>query len=186
MSKIELSSNGIVSIQKDNWESQISVQRDGVKVDIIGLIRSTKDDVENGLYNIIQNLDNKQNLQDFFISINGEYCILIEKNEDVELYLSYSYPQFFIYKPNDSTFVLTQCESDMIDGGFNRNRLLLRYSSNQALFIPKGVCESSLDYLFPGMSIKIDKETQNYKQAWILPIDKICSRNDHENLYWVL
>ncbi|MGM0520213.1 MAG: hypothetical protein ACQERD_11305 [Campylobacterota bacterium] len=168
--------NRAVSIYKETFEDDINLSRGGKSIKIVGDIRASKEDI-NFLFSHKIDFDEKF-IQYFFEEVSGEYIILIESHQYKQLFLSYSCPQFYIAKKKNTLF-LSQNES-YFKSDFDQDRLLLRMLSNQGLFVPKGVFTKVEDYLLPGMSMVVDNSTLEYKQSWIIPIDRFATKADHE------
>lgn len=183
MVRIELCDTEL-NLNLENWEDRIDFDLSGVSFSVIGLVRASKNKIFKKAQDIIDGDFDENQIQNFFELIHGEYFILIEKSESIFLYLNYSCPQFYISTGDASSkkLVMNQDESFFNKSSFDQDRFLLRLFCHHSLFVPCGIFSNVTDYLLSGMSMKIDKKSTKYEQSWIIPIEKFCTRNDHEEI----
>ena len=71
---------------------------------------------------------------------------------------------------------------DFKENGFNRDAFIISSFVHHSYLNPSGVFEGVTDFLLPGMLMIINRENLNYEQDWILPIEQIGSKQNHEDI----
>lgn len=174
-----------LELNKEGWEEIIvRSNSSSSKIHLVGILRAPKPLLSSKLDHIlsIPRQERSRAMKELFLQIPGDYAVVIEDQETISFYVGYSCPQFYIQALQGNGYLLTQNESAVLQGGFDSDRLFLRYASRQGLFIPKGVANAVSDYLLPGMSLVYSRKTNKYQQSWIISISEFCTRDDHDQL----
>ncbi len=183
MADIKISGNTL-NLAKDHWEEVVEHTNSFCRIILVGIIRAEKSPLAQKLGEILSGsgTERKNAIRELFLQVKGDYALVIEEEKAVSLFLGYSCPQFYMLTDQENGLLLTQNEATATQDGFDQERLFLRYTSKQGLFIPKGIGKTVSDYLLPGMALIFDKENREYEQTWIIEIGDFCTRDDHENL----
>jgi hypothetical protein len=174
-----------LELNKESWEEIIvHSNSSSSKIYLAGIVRAPKPLPSSKLDHILSKPRQERGrlVKELFLQTPGDYTVIIEDQETVSFYVGYSCPQFYIQAWQDNGYLLTQNESAVLQGGFDSDKLFLRYASRQGLFIPKGVANAVTDYLLPGMSLVYSRKTNEYQQSWIIDISEFCTRNNHDQL----
>tara|TARA_A100001234_G_C12641508_1_gene392202 strand:- start:2206 stop:4008 length:1803 start_codon:yes stop_codon:yes gene_type:complete len=174
MSDILISSNK-EKIYLEEFDQELIFYEKTKKIKLIGIIRAKKTQIEKNISNIYNNIHN------FFCEIPGEYFVIIEDGKNLKISLSYSCPRFYISKEKNF-LALSQNEVLFKDSGFNRDSFIISSFVHHSYLNPTGVFEGVTDFLLPGMLMIINRENLNYEQDWILPIEQIGSKQNHEDI----
>ena len=173
-----------VSIVPDDWEKLVAVSLGrGRKISIVGTLRSSEESVRDFFHLAsINTLDRKQ-LQQIIETIAGEILLVVEDENSITICLGYNYPELFLIEKTGASdfFHFTNDETKSTAQGFVDWKLLLRYLSNQGLYIPGGIGSGSDDFVLPGMMAVINKKNGHLEQDWILPIETLADDADHKN-----
>ena len=184
MSTIKISNETHV-IEHDPWETVYDYNQKGrFRLQVIGEVRASSTKFKAAIGKLALNHSNLKSIHQFFCTISGTYVIFIGSTESITLIPCYSYPLFYILNEqieNNRTLVLTNLERAALSGGINAKRFVLRAASKQGFFIPKGIGAAVKDFLIPGMSMRISKDTLSYEQSWVFPLHRVAERTDHEN-----
>ena len=183
MSTIKVS-NIACSFENEPWETTYTRYLKTDTITFIGELRVEKNDLNDAIEKVSGDNFRVKSINDFFCSIHGTYILIVENENTITLLPCYSYPLFYLLEDinkEEKTITITNSEKLSLRNGFDSERFILRAASKHGFFIPKGMGSAVMDFLIPGMGMKIYKRTLEYDQFWILPIEKFAKRNDHNN-----
>lgn len=119
-----------------------------------------------------------EEIENIFQLISGTITVIIKNKDFIKIVTSIYHPTLRVFK-NNKNLIFT--EKEFLDkNSLSQNLSLLKMLSHHSFFFHKGLSSSAIDFVTPGSTILIKKNSEVYENNWYLKFNEFCSNNDPE------